>query len=196
MPNLGFTYISPEVGELDKIDDVATDGLSGTANSLSYRLAVIERHLHSSGRWFGAAVTPTATHFADRIGVAAEKPVAFVVDSGNKTWGDWVQLLGSTDTPTITGKTHFDPHEFVISAAERAGVYFIQIGRGASGAAALSAGTYTELVLDATDKAGGAIVNCQTGRAPAGSLIWCRVMTPAFDTGTLSFYLGLHEYEG
>jgi hypothetical protein len=91
---------------------------------------------------------------------------------------------------------YFDPHELVITAAERTAAYYIQIGRGASGAAALSAGTYTELALDLTDRGGGAIVNVQTGRAPAGSKLWARCMCPGQNTGTLDFLMGIHEYEG
>jgi len=52
----------------DKIDGAATDGLAGTSNSLAYRVHEIEQHFHSSASWFEAAGTPTATHFADRIG--------------------------------------------------------------------------------------------------------------------------------
>ena len=38
-----------------KIDDQATDGLSGVHNSLAYRTQEIERHLHSRERWLGLA---------------------------------------------------------------------------------------------------------------------------------------------
>jgi hypothetical protein len=183
----------------NKIDSEATLGLTGTSNSLSYRVHEIERHIHSSGRWFGTAETPTATHFADRIGatgLSAGEPDAFVIDAGNDTWGNWVQLFGSDDTPANAGKTYFDPHEMVINAAERAATYFIQIGRGASGAATLAAGTYTELVLDTVSRSGGNIISVQSGRAPAGNLLWARCMSPGNDTGIFSFYMGIHEYEG
>jgi len=76
-------------------------------------------------------------------------------------------------------------------------VYMIQFGRGASGAAALSAGTYTELVVgvDATKKF-KAITRVQTGRALAGSLLWARCIAMGSNTGTLHFFLGIHEYVG
>lgn len=116
--------------------------------------------------------------------------------AGNRDWGSWVQILGSSDTPARTSQLYFDPHELVIVAAERTSAYFIQIARGTSGAAGLAAGTYTELVLDMTDRAGGAIVNVQTGRAPAGSKLWARCLSYAQDTGTIDFYIGIHEYQG
>ena len=177
-----------------KIDSAATDGLTGVSNSLAYRVHEIERHLHSGGRWFetAAAANPT-THVADRIGDGAG---AFQIDAGNNTWGDWVQILGSSDTPTVAGKTHFDPHQFIVEAAEKAATYFIQMGRGASGAAALAAGTYTEFVYSATVQKDTSIIPIQTGRAPAGSLLWVRCVAPGENTATLDFYIGLHEYEG
>jgi hypothetical protein len=50
--------------------------------------------------------------------------------------------------------------------------------------------------LDLTNKAGGAIIPVQTGRAPAGSKLWARCMCPGLDTATVDFYIGIHEYEG
>lgn len=179
---------------MEKLDDVATSGLLGTADSLAYRVHEIERHLHSSASWFGAAATPSGeTHVADRIGPGI---AAFRLDAGNETWGDWVQILGSDDTPARTSQVYFDPHEIVVTAAERTAVYFVQIGRGTSGAAALAAATYTEVVFDTTNKAGGVIVSMQTGRAPVGSKLWARCLAIGFDTGTLDMYLGIHEYQG
>jgi hypothetical protein len=189
-----FGVSSEDLVSVNKIDGLATSGLAGVSNSLAYRIHEIEAHLHSSASWFGAAGTPSATHFADRIGTSGMS--IFRLDSGNQDWGTWVQLFGSEDTPARGSMAYFDTHEMVITANERAGVYFIQFGHGASGEAALTAGSYTEVALDLTDKAGGAIVRLQTGHAPAGSLLWARCMTPAFDTGTLDFYIGIHEYVG
>ena len=177
-----------------KIDSAAVDGLTGVSNSLAYKVHEIERHFHSGARWFEAAAVPDLTsHAADRIGDGAG---AFQIDAGNDTWGTWVQILGSEDTPTVTGKTHFDPHLLVVEDNEVAGTYFLQFARGASGAAGLAAGTYTEIVLALVNKAGGVIIPVQTGRAPAGSLLWARCMCPGSNTATLDFYIGLHEYEG
>jgi hypothetical protein len=177
-----------------KIDSQAVDGLSGVTNSLAYKVAEIERHLHSAGSWFGTAAAPTATHLADRVGPGIDH---FTIDAGNDTWGSWVQILGSGDTPARAGLVNYDPHEMLIADAEREVVHFVQFGRGASGDAALSAGTYTEIVIgvDATKKFKG-ITRIQTGRAPAGSLLWARCLAVGADTGTLNFYIGIHEYEG
>ena len=180
--------------DAQKIDSKATDGLLGVSNSLSYHVHEIEKHVHSSGSWFGEAATPTGTHFADRIGPAIDP---FQLDAGNETWGAWVQIFGPDDTPARAGQAYFDPHRMQIPDAEEETTYFIQFGRGASGAAALSAGTYTELVIgvDATKKFKG-ITDIQTGRAPVGSLLWGRCLAVGKNTATIDFYIGIHEYVG
>jgi len=181
--------------DTSKIDDAATDGLSGVSNSLSYRVHEIERHLHSGARWFQAAAVPDLEdHVADRIGTTGAG--AFQMDAGDDTWGDWLQILGADDTPTVVGKAYFDPHQFIVEDTERASTYFIQMGRGTSGDAAITAGTYTEFIYSATVQKETGIIPVQTGRAPAGSKVWIRCMVPGVDTGTMDFYFGLHEYEG
>lgn len=180
--------------DVNKIDAEAVAGLSGIHNSLAYRVNEIEAHLHSSGSWFGAAVTPTSTHFADRIGAGIN---AFQIDAGASDWGAWTQIFGSDDTPARTGQLYYDPHLMLITDAEHEVTYFIQFGRGSSGAAALAAGTYTELCvgIDATKKF-KAETPIQTGRAAAGSLLWARCLAVGQNTGTLDFYIGIHEYVG
>lgn len=183
-----------DVGEIKKIDSAPTDGLLGVHDSLAYRVHEIERHLHSGGRWFETASVPNPTvHVADRIGSGAG---AFQIDAGNLTWGTWLQILGSSDTPVSAGRVYFDPHQFIVEDTERASTYFIQIGRGVSGAAALAAGTYTEFVYAASVQKEAGIIMVQSGRAPTGSLLWARCMCPGQNTGWLDFYYGIHEYEG
>ena len=177
-----------------KIDDLEVAGLTGVADSLAYKVHQIERHLHSGARWFETASVPDGeVHVADSIGSGAG---AFQADAGNDTWGDWIQVLGSSDTPTVAGKAYFDPHQMIVEDTERANTYFLQFARGDSGAAGLAAGNYTELIYAASVQKEAGIIDVQTGRAPAGSKIWFRVMCPGQDTGTFDFYFGVHEYEG
>lgn len=181
--------------ETDKIDNAATDGLAGTSNSLSYRTAEVERHAHSGGRWFETAATLSGeTHVADEIGSGGG---AFQIDAGNDDWGPWLQVIGSSDTPVDAGKAFFDPHLVIVEDTEKAATYFIQLARGDSGAAGLAAGTYTDLppYIATVQKETGPIIT-QSGRAPAGSKVWARCKCPGENTGTLDFYLGIHEYEG
>lgn len=171
----------------------ATDGLSAVHDSQAYRLAEVERHFHAYERWFGVAATPTASHLADPIGPGI---ASFQADAANDDWGTWLQVFGSADTPA--GWVYLDSRRLQITAVERtAAVHFLQLGVGASGAAALSAGTYTEITFHPQGNQGQRIpVVTQMRRAVAGSLLWVRVLASGADTGTVNFYTGLHGYEG
>ena len=183
------------IADRQKIDSVTTLGLNGTNNSLAYRVHEIERHLHSYERWFEtAAVANGEIHVADAAGTGLG---VFQIDAGNTVWGAWLQVLGSSDTPAITGSVKFDPHKILVTAAERNVVYVVQIGFGASGAAALGAGAYTEVVFI---PAGGVVdsgpVAVQSRRITVGTKTWARCICPGQNTATLNFMFGIHEYEG
>jgi hypothetical protein len=183
------------VSDLQKIDSAGTDGLAGVHNSLAYRVHEIERHFHSYERWFELAAAPVGTtHRADPAGTGAG---VFTIDAGNTIYGAWLQLLGSTDTPAIADSVYYDPHKLLMTAAERNEIYVMQIGFGASGAAALEAGTYTEVVFHPQSNVidSGPVV-VQSRRHAAGELMWARCLCPGFDTGLLSFVIGIHEYPG
>jgi len=181
--------------DVSKIDGAATSGLTGVADSLAYRVHEIERHLHNYERALELAAVPNGeAHVADRAGTGGGP---FVIDAGDDTWGAWVQILGSADTPTIPGKVRFDPQRIQISGAERNATYIIQIGAGASAAAALTAGTFTEFVY--TPEAVQTKpdwLNIGFRAQAAGTKLWARCICPGQNTAYLNFYLGLHEYEG
>jgi hypothetical protein len=179
-----------------KIDNAATDGLSGVEDSLSYRVAEIERHLHGWERWFGLSGSPSGeTHRAERIGTTS---TPFTIDGGNDTWGSWLQILGSSDTPAIAGQAKYDLHRLEIVTVERTNAtHFIQVALGASGAAALTATTYTEFVFRPTTIQGRAApIDIIVRRQDAGTKAWARCWVVGQNTGAVSFFVGLHEYNG
>ena len=193
LPDSGaLTSISDET---DKIDSATTDGLAGTSNSLAYRVHEVERHFHSYENWFGAAAVPSGeTHVADRIGQGINP---FSIDAGNLTWGSWVQIIGSSDTPARGASPKYDLHKVLFTATERNVVYFFQLAFGDSGAAGLAAGDYTESVfIPTSNQIDSGPVIIQDRRKDAGTKAWARCLSLASDTGTMSFYFGLHEYEG
>jgi hypothetical protein len=184
------------LGYTIKIDSSATSGLSGTNNSLAYRAGEIERHLHSYERWLGAAAAPVGeTHVADAIGTTT---TAFQVDAGNDTWGSWLQVLGSEDTPVLSGMSNYDLHRLAVVAVENANTtHLIQFAFGASGAAALAAGAYTELVFrPQTVQGAEEILFMQMRRIAVGTKAWARIWAIGQNTSTLDFFCGAHEYEG
>jgi len=179
------------VGDGDEVADSIADRLIKVQGDSE----VVDVHLHSNERWFGAAVAPNAEiHVADRIGTSV---TAFQANAGNNTWGNWLQVLGSSDTPADAGKTWFDLHRLFIAAVQRSTfVHFIQVGYGASGAAALAAGTYTEFVYKpASATAEETPVTIQNKRHVDGTKAWVRVFVPTQNLGTVDFWIGLHEYE-
>jgi hypothetical protein len=103
-----------------------------------------------------------------------------------------VQVLGSSDTAQ-----KYDLHRLLITATERNLVYVVQIGFGTSGAAALSAGTYTEApFLPASNLVDSGPVDVQSRRQAAGTKAWARCICPGQNTATLDLMIGLHYYEG
>lgn len=194
LPNAGaLTSIGAET---DKIDSAASDGLTGIVDSTAYRIHEIERHFHSYERWFGAATAPSGEiHVADRVGTTT---TAFQTDAGNLTWGNWLQVLGSSDTPADVENVYFDLHRMQVVAVESANAtHFVQVAYGATGAAALLAGTYTELVFRPQSNQGAeTIVDIHIRRVDAGVKTWVRHLTVGENTSTMNFFIGLHEYEG
>jgi len=184
------------ISDRQKIDSAATLGLTGTSDSLAYRTNEIERHLHHYERWFGAAAVPNAeVHVADSITTSA---TAFQMDAGNDTWGSYLQILGSSDTPAITGSVYFDLHRLAIVTVENANAtHLVQVVFGATGVAGLTAGSYTEFVFRPQSVQGAEmIVDFQTRRIAAGTKAWIRCWVSGANTSTVDFFFGLHEYEG
>ncbi len=183
---------------ISKIDSLAVDGLLGVEDSLAYKVHEIEKHLHNDEDWFGAALIPVGeTHIADDVTVGSRAP--FQVDAGNDDWGAWVQILGSDDTPNRNGMAKFDLHKIQVVDSETTNVHaFIQIACGASGAAGLSAGTYTTIpYLTPTNQAAEGAIGFKAVRCDVGTKVWARCMGIGEAGGLeLDFYFGLHEYIG
>lgn len=182
--------------ETDKLDNGAASALTGTPGSLSYLIGEAERHLHSYERWFGAATAPNGEiHVADRIGTTS---AAFQADAGNDAWGSWLQILGSDDTPADVGMATYDPHRIMVVALQTANaIHFVQFAFGSSGGAALTAGTYSELVFKPLSVQGQeTILMIQTRNVVAGTKAWLRIWVVGQNTSTMDFFIGIHEYEG
>lgn len=165
-------------------------------NSLSYRVAEIERHFHSPESWFGAAVLPVLErHVADRVDAGV---IAFRADGGVSTWGLWLQVMGSLDTPARGTNAYYDFHRLMITAVQRSNaVHFIQVACGPSGHEAWLAGNFTEFVYKPISAAAEeAPLPFQMRRTAAGTKCWVRVLAYGRDGGTVDFYAGIHEYEG
>jgi len=176
-----------------KIDDLAVDGLSGVTDSLAYMVATLEKHIHNWERWIGLAAIPVGeTH---RFDIDSMTP--FQIDAGNDTWGAWVQIVGSEDFPITPGMVKRDAHRILIVDVERdLTLTRIQIAGGEDADAAVTAGNYTEFMVTPLKNARQSPTEIMTGRAPSAVKGWARCWVSGQDTGTVDFFIGVHEYPG
>lgn len=176
--------------EINKIDSASTDGLTGTPDSLAYRANELERHIHSSEYWFGAAVAPDAElHVADRIDAGV---VAFEIEGDNNTYGSFVLIHGTDDT-TTQGFVFGDAHRIMIEDVSTTATTFVRFYTGESASRVF----LTEVVIKAqTNQIDSGPIEIQMLRVPFNVKLWAQCMTPGEDAKTVSFYYGIHGYEG
>jgi len=164
----------------------------------------IERHLHNWGRGFGARPVPTATRFAEPLGVlaVAADPIWIRFTPGAvNVWGAWLQIWGPDDAAAILPadrNAFWDIHKIkLVDAADDKKNYILQLAADVvSPAAALIAGTYGEypLFIEKGDKA-PAPVTLLTNRVAAAYSMWGRVVTTDGDAGSwLDVQLEAHGY--
>lgn len=176
-----------------KIDSTATDGLEGVEDSLAYRIHEVERHFHSYEHWFGLAAVPVGeTHRADHMVMTP-----FQMDAGNDTWGSWLQILGSSDTPHVSGRASFDFHRMLVSDVERdKTLILIQLVFGEDADVALATDIVTELMFTPEKNMRQDPYFIQSRRQASATKIWARCWVDGTNTGTVDFFIGIHEYEG
>ena len=180
-----------------KLDSAAALGLRGTPGSVAYVNAEIERHLHNTEKWFGMAATPVGeTHIADRM--AGGIP-PFVLTAGTDDFGAWVQILGSEDTPVTTGSVKFDAHRMMVTDTNSVNPFIIQIvsGESADIAAKIAAEQFSESpYVSPTNNNDAGIEDIMVRRTAVGEKVWARCACIGSTGSLLSFYFGVHEYEG
>jgi hypothetical protein len=167
------------------------DDIQITADEILEETHEIEHHLHGNECWLGDAAAPEAgVNEADRYSLTS-----FQVDSGNNDWGTAVCILGTSDTPCKPGKTKFDLHKILITATERTSEpYCIRWAWGATEADAIAAGNSSETMIYPTATIRSVPVEIQGERIPTGSKVWMNCKC-ANNTGTINFFIGIHEYD-
>lgn len=73
-----MTYLNPS-----KIDNLATDGLTGVANSPAYRVHEIEKHFHNDELWYGISADQSGANPWAASVSAAGMPTAYQAVSGS-----------------------------------------------------------------------------------------------------------------
>lgn len=168
---------------------------TGTLSEILDDTCEIDRHNHHNERWFELAGTPDGeAHVAVRIG-DADGEGSFQIDAGNDTWGVWVQILGSSDTPADPQMDEFDFHKIQITASERTSTYYIQIAFGEDTTTALANNNYTEFPFTPAAVAGRPVpIEIESEHHVATTKAWARCQCPGQNTATLDFIIGIHEY--
>ncbi len=154
-----------------------------------------EKHVHTHEKWLGAAAVAVGeTHIADRVGPAI---APFALTSGNDAFGNWVQVLGSSDTPIEAGVVLIDAHDILVTTTDSTAAFFIQFGMGESAdlAALVAAEDITEVpYIAATNNADSGVEPVLNKRVAIGSKAWARCICIGQNAKTINFYCGIHEY--
>ncbi|KKL83116.1 hypothetical protein LCGC14_1977960 [marine sediment metagenome] len=154
-----------------------------------------ETHVHNHEKWFGAAAVANGEiHVADRLGPGISP---FALLSGNDDWGDWVQILGSDDTPIRTGMTLYDAHRFMVTTTNSTSPFNIQFVEGESAdiAAKIAAEDMGETpYISSTNNADSGVADLVFEREATGTKLWARSICIGMTAKTLNLYLGIHEY--
>jgi len=155
----------------------------------------IEHHIHVHEKWLGAAaVAAGETHVADRVGPSI---AAFALLSGNNAFGNWVQVLGSTDTPIEAGMTQVDAHRILVTTTDSTATFVVQFVVGESGGigALIAAEDFTEFpYISATNNADSGISEIKSKRIATGTKVWARSICIGQNAKTVNVYVGIHEY--
>ena len=174
-------------------------GLLGTTNSVGYRVHEIERHFHGRERWFGKLGIQTATDWADN-----NIATPYIAISGLNTYGvgagDEALVVGTADTPTMSGNIKYEIHQLLIVDSTSTTVWKLQIIYGSGTMAAAIAADQFSTTMVKIDAAAGQTPNVahqvQMPRCLCGTdQVWIRGWN-ATDNATISFFAGWHEYEG
>lgn len=184
-------------GDALKIDGAAVDGLNGVDNSLAYKVHEIERHFHNRERWYGKLAVQTATDWADNT------LTPYVAISGNNAYGtdpnDEALVLGTADTPGIAGNVRYDVHRIFVSASSVATIWKLQLIYGTGTMAdAIAAGQFSTFMVRTSTPAStqDVPVDVMMPRGTCGSTqVWLRAWCTT-NNATISFFVGVHEYEG
>jgi len=157
----------------------------------------LANHHHNYEKWFGAAaVAAGETHIADRMDGAI---ATFQLVAGNNDFNaTWLQVLGSSDTPVVSGKTKFDLHRILVTDTNSTDPFIIQIvtGESADIAAKLLAEDFNEFpYVSATNNNDSGISELIGKLINSGEKMWMRCANVGGNGTLIDFYIGIHEYD-
>ena len=165
-------------------------------HGLFYEAWRVENHIHAHEKWMGVAAVPNPeTHVADRVGPGI---APFALLSGNDAFGNWLQVMGSSDSPIESGKVIMDAHRVLVTTTNSTEAFFVQfvIGESADIAAKVAAEDITDFsYISATNNGDSGVADVVTKGIPSGTKVWARCICIGQDAKTINMYVGLHEYD-
>jgi len=154
-----------------------------------------DMHFHNWSVVGGAAAAPSGeTHVCDwDYEMATIAP--FQIDAGADTWGAWTLIIGSDDTPARVGNTEFDFRHITIEDVERDGATtMLQIGHGDPVSQIFIQQQLSTRIFVPKKDVKHNPLEIMTKRITAGEKVWARLWVKGQNTGTMDFYIDVHEY--
>ncbi len=188
----------------DKVlEKVASIGLLGVPDSMSYSLAEVVNHHHSRTIWCGKSANQAVGD--GETDWAADTLTPFQAISGAGVYGadadDEAKLVGTGDVMGEAGSVYYDLHEMLVVGVSEDSVYKIRVITGSGNMAdAITAKTYSEgmVKFDKTNpqQSAGIPFVIVTKRATVGTeKMWVQARN-AVDNATIDFFVGGHGYRG
>ncbi len=190
---------SQDISEILKIDKLATLGLNGVSNSLAYRVHEIEKHFHSREVWLGEHSSRNAEVDCGERDVITP----FQVDAGNDVYGTTpLCIIGTGDVPISAGYVKLDLHRMVVVDVEAQAdldIHKVQLIWGSGTVAdAISADQISDIPPFVPERgAAFTVMEIMMPRITIGTdKVWIRHWVNGTNTGTMDFFIGIHEYVG
>jgi hypothetical protein len=182
--------------QVNKIDLLATAGISSTTNSLAHLLGRLNYRAFNRSRFIGPALVPNGEiHVMDRISAGAGP---YSITSGNNTWGAWVQVLGSADTPIFVGSLFFNIKRFCITNTASTADLILQSVTAADAAgipAMIALDYYSEGFYKASSATADTnLMEMTSPIIPVGTKIWTRLWAKGANNITASGYMEIEEF--
>ena len=184
--NTYTTILSPEQSDQltttnDNVSDVYTDVVEILGES------------NASEFWFGSDPSPIG-----EASIATQSSMtAFQINAGNDDYGDWVQIIGSDDTPIMSNTDDFHVHDYIVTDWQRNNkLHKIQVSFSDTGDGGIAVGAYTESLWYSPAVTGiSTPVEIGSSKFANGTKVWARVWIDGQVSGTFDFLFGLHIHK-
>lgn len=164
----------------------------GTLRRTFAHAKATEEHFHTRERWVGISGDQSGNDWCIEAGLNPFRAISGLIAFGADA-NDEAKVIGTDDTPFITGMTLFDAHRMVVTAASNATDWVLRFIYGTGTMAASEGlGQYTDVMVQEARKGSPIDVKmpqliCSTDK------VWMRAKN-ATNNATIDFFVGVHEY--